>query len=36
MTLENLDNFVKINQLKKELPNQNEFDGMVIVRIIAI
>lgn len=29
MTLEKLDNLVKINQLKKEPPDQNEFDGMV-------
>lgn len=29
MTLENLDNLVKINQLKVEPPDQNEFDGMV-------
>ena len=29
MGLEKLDNLVKINQLKKEPPDQNEFDGMV-------
>lgn len=29
MTLENLDNLVKINRLKREAPDQNEFDGMV-------
>jgi len=29
MTLENLDNLVKIKQLKKEPPDQKEFDGMV-------
>jgi len=29
MTLEKLDNLVKINKLKVELPDQNEFDGMV-------
>ena len=29
MTLEKLDNLVKINQLKLEPPDQNEFDGMV-------
>ena len=29
MTLENLDNLVKIKQLKKEPPDQEEFDGMV-------
>ena len=29
MTLERLDNLVNINQLKKELPDQYEFDGMV-------
>jgi hypothetical protein len=29
MTLEKLDNLVKINQLKVELPDQNEFDGML-------
>lgn len=29
MTLENLDNLVKIKQLKAEPPDQNEFDGMV-------
>ncbi len=29
MTLEKLDNLVKINQLKAELPDQNEFDGML-------
>ena len=29
MTLENLDNLVKINKLKKEPPDQYEFDGMV-------
>ena len=29
MTLENLDNLVKIKQLKAEPPAQNEFDGMV-------
>ena len=29
MTLENLDNLVKIKQLKKELPDQKEFDGML-------
>lgn len=29
MALEKLDNLVKINQLKKEPPDQNEFDGMV-------
>ena len=28
-TLEKLDNLVKINQLKLEPPDQNEFDGMV-------
>lgn len=29
MTLEKLDNLVKINQLKAESPDQNEFDGML-------
>jgi hypothetical protein len=29
MTLKNLDNLVKIKQLKAEPPAQNEFDGMV-------
>ena len=29
MTLENLDNLVKINKLKLEPPDQREFDGMV-------
>ncbi|VAX12381.1 hypothetical protein MNBD_GAMMA24-1247 [hydrothermal vent metagenome] len=29
MTLENLDNLVKVKQLKIELPDQNEFDGMM-------
>jgi len=29
MTLEKLDNLVKINQLKREPPDQNEFNGMV-------
>lgn len=29
MTLEKLDNLVKINRLKVELPDQNEFDGML-------
>ncbi len=29
MTLENLDNLVKVKQLKVEPPDQNEFDGMV-------
>ena len=29
MTLEKLDNLVRINQLKKEPPDQQEFDGMV-------
>ena len=29
MTLEKLDNLVKINQLKNEPPDQDEFDGMV-------
>lgn len=29
MTLENLANLVKVNQLKIEPPDQNEFDGMV-------
>lgn len=29
MTLKKLDNLVKIKQLKTELPDQNEFDGMV-------
>lgn len=29
MTLENLDNLVKINQLKQEPPDQTEFDGLV-------
>lgn len=29
MALERLDNLVKIKQLKKEPPDQNEFDGMV-------
>jgi len=29
MTLKKLDNLVKIKQLKPELPDQNEFDGMV-------
>ena len=29
MTSEKLDNLVKINQLKNEPPDQNEFDGMV-------
>lgn len=30
MTLEHLDNLVKIKQLKKEPPDQNEFDAMLI------
>jgi len=30
MTLENLDNLVKIKQLKKESPDQKEFDGMLV------
>lgn len=29
MTLENLDNLVKIGKLKKEPPDQKEFDGML-------
>lgn len=29
MTLENLDNLVKVKQLKAEPPDQQEFDGMV-------
>lgn len=29
MTLENLDNLVKVKQLKIEPPDQSEFDGMV-------
>ena len=29
MTLEKLDNLVKINRLKLEAPDQREFDGMV-------
>lgn len=29
MTLEHLDNLVKIKQLKKEPPDQKEFDGML-------
>ncbi len=29
MTLGNLDNLVKVKQLKVELPDQNEFDGML-------
>ena len=29
MTLEKLENLVKINQLKIEAPDQNEFDGML-------
>ena len=29
MTLEKLDNLVKISQLKIEPPDQNEFDGML-------
>ncbi len=29
MTLEKLDNLVKINQLKYEPPDQNEFEGML-------
>lgn len=29
MTLENLDNLVKISKLKKEPPDQKEFDGML-------
>jgi len=29
MTLEKLDNLVKIKQLKAEPPDQKEFDGMV-------
>ena len=29
MTLENLDNLVKINQIKTEPPDQNEFDGLL-------
>lgn len=29
MTLENLDNLVRINKLKIEAPDQNEFDGML-------
>ncbi len=29
MSLENLDNLVKIGKLKTELPDQKEFDGMV-------
>lgn len=29
MSLDNLDNLVKINQLKKEPPDQKEFDGML-------
>ena len=30
MTLEKLDNLVKIKELKSEPPDQNEFDGMVM------
>jgi len=30
MTLEKLDNLVKINQLKYEPPDQNEFNGMLV------
>jgi hypothetical protein len=29
MSLKNLDNLVKTNQLKQEPPDQNEFDGLV-------
>ncbi|MEN8218136.1 MAG: hypothetical protein ABFS56_17550 [Pseudomonadota bacterium] len=29
MSLEKLDNLVKIGQLKTEPPDQNEFDGMI-------
>ena len=29
MTLEKLDNLVKINKLKLEPPDQKEFDGMI-------
>ena len=29
MTLENLDNLVKVKELKKEPPDQNEFDGLL-------
>jgi hypothetical protein len=29
MSLEKLDNLVKIGQLKLEPPDQNEFDGMI-------
>jgi hypothetical protein len=29
MSLEKLDNLVKLGQLKKEPPDQNEFDGMI-------
>lgn len=29
MSLKNLDNLVKVNKLKVEPPDQNEFDGMV-------
>ena len=29
MTLEKLENLVKINQLKQEPPDQKEFDGML-------
>jgi len=31
MPLDKLDNLVKIGQLKHELPDKNEFDGMGIV-----
>jgi len=37
MTLQNLNNLVKINQLKLEPPDQKEFDGLVrsaVVRLI--
>jgi len=37
MTLENLNNLVKVNQLKIEPPDQREFDGMVrsaVVRLV--
>lgn len=36
MTLEKLDNLVKINKLNVEPPDQKEFDGMDIARIIGI
>ena len=36
MSLDKLDNLVKIGQLKKEPPDQQEFDGMVIAQTIVI